>query len=58
MTVTFINSLTEQLIKDLPGKKSHEIMKVSFDDLTIKNNQSLKSYHFPKVKQVQQEGRM
>ena len=42
MTVTFINSLTQQLIKDLPGKKSHEIMKVSFEDLTIKNNQSLK----------------
>lgn len=40
MTDTFINSLNHQLMKDLPGKKSHDIMKVRFKDLK-KNSRPL-----------------
>jgi len=41
MDDTFIKSLTEQLKKDLPGKKSHEIMKVHFEGALERKTSSI-----------------
>ena len=41
MDDTFISSLTDQLKKDLPGKKSHEIMRVKFEKISKRKNESI-----------------